>query len=106
MTLDAGDLNRRITIQAPGTARDAAGQPIGGWIEVATVWADVRQQSGLQAIKADAPMTKLAASIRIRWRQGVEDTMRVLYDGQVYTIATVIRDPRRMFMDLVCEATK
>lgn len=102
----AGDLNRRITIQAPGTARDAAGQPIAGWIDVATVSADVRQQSGLQAIKAGAPTTQLAASIRIRWRKGVDERMRVLYDGQVYTIATVIRDPRRVFMDLVCEATK
>lgn len=103
--LTAGSLNRRITIQGPGPTRDSAGQPVGGWVDVATVWADVRQQSGLQAIKAGAPTGSLSASIRIRWRAGVTDRMRVLYDGQVYRIAAVIRDPRRVFIDLVCEAS-
>lgn len=73
---------------------------------MATVWADVRQQSGLQAIKADAPASKTSASIRIRYRTDLDERMRVLYDGRTYSVAAVIKDPRRVFIDLVCEATK
>jgi len=104
--LAAGSLNRQITIQRPGSGRDAAGQPVpGGWEDVATVWSDVRQQSGLGAIKADAPVSKSAASMRIRYRTDLEERMRVQYDGRTYKIAAIIKDPRRVFIDLVCEVT-
>lgn len=102
----AGDLRSRITIQKRGPAKDAAGQIVDGWAEVATVWADVRHQSGMQAIKAGSPISKVAASVRIRHRQEVEGGMRLLFDGRVYGIQAVMHDPGRVFTDLVCEVVE
>ena len=44
--MQAGRLNRRCVIQTPSTATDALGQPVPGWTDVATVWADIRMKSG------------------------------------------------------------
>ena len=102
--MQAGRLNRRCTLQAPGTTTDALGQPIPGWTDVATVWADIRMKSGLEAIKADAVTSTVRASIRIRYRTGLDASMRVLHGSTAYAIKAVLPDEaRREHVDLVCE---
>ena len=64
--MQAGTLNRRVTLQAPGTTQDELGQPITGWTDVATVWASVRHVSGLEAIKSGADVSVVKVSVRIR----------------------------------------
>lgn len=102
--MQAGKLNRRVTIQAPNTAKDEYNEPIGGWIDVATVWANVAHKSGLETLKSDADVSIVKASIRIRRRTDVTAGMRVLCDGKVYDIRAVLDDVAgRVFVDLVCE---
>ena len=49
--MQAGRLNRRCVIQTPGTATtDELGQPIPGWIDVATVWAVAARVRSLTAL--------------------------------------------------------
>lgn len=103
-TLQAGKLNRRCAIQQPSTDKDEAGQPIPGWVDVANVWADIRMKSGLEAIKAGAPVSTVQASIRVRYRGGITAGMRVTHGGTIYNITAVLPDvARREFLDLVCE---
>ena len=90
--MQAGRLDSRVTIQAPGTATDELGQPIHGWTDVAMVWASIRHLSGVEAIKADATVSTVKASIRIRWRPGLNAGMRVVHDAQVYSIEAVLPD--------------
>lgn len=102
--MQAGRLNRRCTLQAPGTTQDELGQPIPGWTDFATVWGDIRMRSGLESIKAGAPVSVVAASIRIRYLPGVNAGMRVVHNLQAYDIKAVMPDVSgREFMDLVCE---
>lgn len=102
--MQAGRLNRRCVLQAPGTAQDELGQPIPGWTDVATLWADIRMKSGLESIKAGAPVSVVAASVRIRYRAGVNAGMRVVHNLQAYDIKAVMPDVSgREFLDLVCE---
>lgn len=102
--MQAGRLNRRCVLQAPGTAQDDIGQPIPGWDDVATVWADIRMKSGLESIKAGAPVSVVAASVRIRYRAGVNAGMRLVHNLQAYEIKAVMPDiGGREFVDLVCE---
>lgn len=102
--MQAGRLNRRCVLQAPSTARDELGQPIPGWTDVASVWADIRMKSGLESIKAGAPVSVVAASVRIRYRAGVNAGMRVVHNLQAYEIKAVMPDVSgREFLDLVCE---
>lgn len=102
--MDARNLNQRITLQQRSTMQDGAGQPLETWNAVATVWADIRHQSGLQALKGDADVSIVKASIRIRYRTDLDAGMRVLHGANVYAIAALLPDvAAKQYLDLVCE---
>ena len=102
--MQAGRLNTRCVIQTPSTATDELGQPIPGWTDVATVWADIRMKSGLEAIKAGASVSVVQASIRIRYRAGINAGMRIVHNLTAYEILAVQPDVGgREYVDLVCQ---
>ena len=100
----AGKLNRRITIEQRSTTQDAIGQPVETWTTVAELWADIRYQRGLEAIKAGADISVVGASIRIRYRTGIDAGMRVTHGADVFNIQAVLPDAgRREYVDLACQ---
>jgi SPP1 family predicted phage head-tail adaptor len=102
--MQSGKLNRRITIQQLSAGQDEIGQPVQTWSNVATVWADIRHQSGMETIKADAVTSTVRASIRIRYRSDLNSGMRVLHDSTAYNILAVLPDlARKEYVDLACE---
>lgn len=102
----AGKLRHRVTIEQRAAGQDAAGQPATTWVPVATVWANVRHQNGLEAIKAGADTSLVKASIRIRHRSGLNAGMRVVFEGAAYDIKALLPDGRRQYLDLVCEVAQ
>lgn len=96
-------LNHRVTIQARTSGQDEIGQPVETWADVATVWASVAYLSGLQAIKAGADVSILKASVRIRYRTGLDAGMRITHGAVVFDIKAVLPDARKQYVDLVCE---
>ena len=102
--MQAGRLNRRCTLQSPSQSVDALGQPTPGWTDVATVWGDVRLRSGLESVKAGAVVSTVQASVRIRYRTGINAGMRVLVDAVPYEVVAVQPDVGgREYVDLVCQ---
>ena len=102
--MQAGRLNRRCVLQTPGTVQDELGQPIPGWTDVVTVWGDIRLKSGLESIKAGSPVSTVQASIRIRYRAGINAGMRIVHNLTAYNITAVLPDVGgREFVDLVAE---
>ena len=103
--LNAGALNTRISIERRTSAQDEWQQPIpDAWAPVASVWANVRHLRGAEAIRADAVTSSVRASIRIRWRTGIDAGMRVKVGAAVYEITAVLPEmARREHVDLVCE---
>ena len=99
-----GNLRHRVTLQQLAAGQDALGQPVQTWSAVATsIAADVRYLSGLATIRsgADASLTK--ASVRLRYRTGINAGMRVLHGTTVLDIRAVLPAPRKDYLDLVCE---
>lgn len=102
--MQAGRLNRRVTLQSPSQSVDEIGQPIPGWTDVATLWADIRMKSGLESIKAGASVSVVQASIRVRYRAGITAGMRLVHNLQAYNIVAVMPDVGgREYVDLVAE---
>ena len=102
--MQAGRLNRRVTLQSPSQSVDEIGQPIPGWTDVATLWADIRMKSGLESIKAGAPVSVVQASIRVRYMAGITAGMRIVHNLQAYNIVAVLPDVgAREYVDLVAE---
>lgn len=99
-----GSLNHRVTVRKPVPARDSVGQPVPAWTPVATLWADILHKNGAETIRADRETTAVQASIRIRYRVGIDASMQVLHGAKVYRITAVLPDERtRQFVDLACE---
>ena len=97
-------MNRKCQLQSPSQSVDELGQPIPGWTDVATVWGDIRLKSGLEAIKAGAPVSTVQASVRIRYRAGINAGMRVVHNLVAYEIKAVLPDVGgREYVDLVAE---
>jgi SPP1 family predicted phage head-tail adaptor len=104
--ISAADLNQRVNIEQRTSSQDELGQPIESWVLVAAVWASVKHQSGLSAIKGDADVSTVKASIRIRYRTGIDAGMRVVCGSDIYDIRAILPNRVEGFSDLVCEATK
>jgi len=64
----AGSLNSRVTIKQSADGQDEVGQPVSTLVDVATVWANIRNRSGSEAIRSDKDTSIVQASIRIRKR--------------------------------------
>lgn len=104
MSLAAGKLNCRVTIQCNKSSTGEFGEPVTAWADVAQVWASIAHKSGLETIKSGADISIVQASIRIRYREDVTAAMRVVYRNAIYDIRAVLRDvTRHEYCDLICE---
>ncbi|WP_250467635.1 phage head closure protein [Caballeronia sp. GAFFF2] len=103
MTVRAGDLNRRVRIERNGGGFDDLGQPIEGWMEVATVWGNVRMLTGKETLTSDADVGTASASIRIRYRTDITNGMRAIVDGVIFNILQPLPNiAARDYTDLAC----
>lgn len=104
--IQAGKFDKRINIEQRSTDTDELGQPIETWTLVAAVWAHIRFPSGLSSIKADADVSTVKASIRVRYMVGIDAGMRVVHGSDIYDIKAVLPNQSERFVDLVCEVTR
>ena len=92
MPLNAGDLNRRVTIRRATTVSDGHGGQVKTWTDIATVWAEAWSQNGREAVIAGALQGVSAWRFRVRWRGDVQAKDQLRYDGRDLNIRTV-EDP-------------
>ncbi len=105
MTIIAGSFPHQIHIRRKTEGKDAWGTPLpNAWenLTAKPIWANVRFLSGSEAIKADADVSIVRASVRIRWRVGITAGMQVVFGGQVLDIDAVLPGAGRQHVDLVC----
>lgn len=100
-----GTLNRRVTLERPVEGRDPdTGAIARTWQAVEVVWASVRMQTGAEALRASEVVSSAKASIRLRFREDVDATWRVVYAGTKFNILAVQPDlVGRQYVDLACE---
>lgn len=97
-------LNHSVTLLVPTTAADALGQPLpSAWAEAATLWADVRFTSGLEAVRAGGEQTTAACSVRVKRRAGLAASQRLQWRGLLLNILAVLPDPDGRHVNLPCE---
>ena len=99
-------LNRIILLQARVVTRDPTfGSEIEAWIDVAEVWANVEQTGTSEKFNNDANRTVALrnATMRIRWRDDVSETSRVIYAGLAWDIEGIARLGRRRELELYCQ---
>lgn len=86
----AGLLNQRITLQTRQAGQNALGESVGPWVDVATVWAQAQPLRGREWFASGQMQQSTDVRFRIRWREGVTQSMRVLWRGEPHSIDGVI----------------
>jgi SPP1 family predicted phage head-tail adaptor len=98
----AGTLNSYVSIEYRTGVQDEAGQLVDEWIELAGMWANIKNRSGAEAIRADQEASTVRTSIRVRYRDDITADMRVVHGSKVYEIKAVLPADED-HVDLVCE---
>lgn len=105
MSIEAGKLRHRVTIQHPGSIQDqVTGEVVNGWTDVAKVWAAVEPVSGRELIASQASQSQIETRIVIRYRTDMNSKMRVLHRGMIYNIEALLpdKDSGLEYITLMC----
>src|SRR3546814_13879789 len=81
-----GDMDRRVTLQRFTTTQDEYGEEIQTWTDLATVFAEVRQQGGKEYLAAATTLAARRVVFFLRWFPGLTVEDRVGYDGLPHQI--------------------
>lgn len=98
--INAGELDKRITLQAETGAQDSYGTPGGTWADLATVWAGIITTGGREFYAAQKVNAETAAVFKIRYRSGINPTIRIQYGRRYFNILS-IADPEERHEELL-----
>jgi SPP1 family predicted phage head-tail adaptor len=104
--MEAGKLNKRITIEQFIEKRNELGQKVvKEWQPLITVWANIRNVSGSEFVRNSVEIGEVNTSIRIRKRKlDLNSKMRVIYQSQSYEVVAVLPDEvGNEYVDFACK---
>ena len=99
--MTAGTRRHYCALQNRVQTVDEIGQPSTAWLTVRQFYGHIKYLTGLSAIKSGADTS--IAKVSIRALHGAFDAgQRVVCDGVVFDIQSVLPDGKRKEVDLVC----
>jgi SPP1 family predicted phage head-tail adaptor len=105
--MKAGSLRHRVTLQQLTISQGTSGDLVEAWGDVATLWAAVEPLSGREYWQAQQVAAETSIRVRIRYRDGLDTTMRVIYGTKTLEILSIV-DPeeRHRELQLMCRELK
>lgn len=85
----AGRLDRRIILETVTETRDEFGAVIEGWETWKSVWAQVIPMNAQERFLSDAKRSVRVNKFKIRYLNGLLNTMRIRYEGLIYNITGI-----------------
>lgn len=92
VTLHAGALRNRITIQQRSVTRNDVGEEVESWSTWNSVWAQIEPVSSREFLEARAQGAEISHRVTIRAIDGLTHEMRVLFGSRVLDIVGPPRD--------------
>lgn len=81
-----GQLRHKVTIQKQeGGTNDGGGNITPNWVEVATVWAEVKPNA-FEKTFANQSMQQTTHTVKMRYRADIKISMRILFKGRILNI--------------------
>lgn len=93
--MKSGDLRHRIILEQPVRSKNAMGEQIDTFVSVATVWAAVEPLTGTWLFQAQQADSKVSGRVRIRYREDIKPTWRILFDGRYLSIVSILNPDER-----------
>ncbi len=88
--MNPGELVHRITVQQRSEVRAADGGFSNKWINVVVIWARIMHVTGREFTASQAVQNQVTAKIKIRYRTGLMEKMRVLHGSTIYNIEEIL----------------
>lgn len=101
--LQAGSLDRRITLMRETVTYNSLGEPVEAYEDFSEVAARVRFDAVSEQYTDDAIRAKKLAGFIIRYRSDITEKDRIRYDGKHYRIIGVTELGRRKALELSTE---
>lgn len=93
MSLKAGQLRHRITLEAPVYTQDpVSGEMVRTWEDRGSVWAAIEPLSVREFIQAQAIQSQVSVRFMIRYREDVQPDWRIVHKGKFYNPAGFLAD--------------
>jgi SPP1 family predicted phage head-tail adaptor len=101
--MKTGTLRDRLVIQQP-VADDANdyGEILDSWFKLDTVWGEVLELFGHEAVKAAQVSPEATIRVTTRYRADVNEAMRLKFGDRYLYPTTIIRDVRKVSLTWFC----
>ena len=91
MTIQVANMDTRVRFEARSTTQDPTyGTDVVTWTPYATVWAEVFDvlpaRAQAEQVRSSVQVATLRSRLRMRYKEGIDATMRVLIGGAVHQI--------------------
>lgn len=87
--MKAEELKHRITLQLFTTVVNENGFEVETWVDFKTLWAAVTNLHGREYFAAAAVKAENTVKFTIRYTEGIDESMRILFKGKEYNISSV-----------------
>ncbi len=104
--INAGKMDRRITIERQTETVKPSGDVVKAWAIVAVVWAEIIQQSATEFFTGFGEAETGSIIFRIRYMPGITTVDRVTYNGSVYGLKEIKEIGRYEALELRGEVLK
>lgn len=105
--MNAGDLDRRITLLRRASGTDAFNEASGAWATLATVWANASPVSDGERARAGETLSQMQIRFTVRWSattSTVDPRDRLTFDGRTYDINGVKLVGRNAYLEITATA--
>lgn len=99
----AGQLDRPIVIEQATYTQDSIGQEIPTWRPWLTTYAKWEPTLGSERFQANGAHSIMGGKFTIRYKTGIDPTMRILFDGKIYAIKAIAELTRRQGLEIVVD---
>lgn len=98
----AGGLIHRVIIQRQHKRIGSMGGTEKSWSDYWACWAEVRDLSGSEVLQSEQVKSKIIARCFIRYKSGLDSSMRLLHGDNIYQIESFInKDGKNNMLELL-----
>lgn len=101
MSIHAGKLDERVTLQSPSANRDQFGEATLEFDDQAIVWAEVVGLSSREILQAMQANVVASHRVRIRFRDDVTPHWRLVWRGRTMEVSSIVDRMKRTMLEML-----
>ncbi len=91
-----------MTVQLATETRNRLGETVQSWATYAERWASVQGLSSREVLLTGQQQTEITHRVRMRYLDGMTNSMRILWRGRVLEITSLLEHNNRSEHELLC----